>query len=326
MEAFNQTQTHKVTVTTMESYDNSFNKFNLEMAMVLSQSEDQFPVDFDDAWKWLGYSNKSHAKRAFDNLGYIEGEDYLREVVKTPEGDEYSTEVWRTSEEYLSEMKRINSPGQPNVGFSPFMVKTPNVGRPSHSIRLTVDAFKKWGMRANNVQGEQIRIYFIQCEAKLKQMQSAEDMPLEEQMFLLSQTYLKVYQQNKLLGSQVAELAPKAEVFDDFISKEGCATREQFCKDLGFPYPKRFCQWLFNMKYLFVEGKNVKPFAEYNEFFVLKPTLITTKVQNLRMTAYQLVITAKGIEWLTPQLKANWGEVAATACKTPERKVKVSAK
>jgi hypothetical protein len=51
----------------------------------LLQSEEQFPVDFDVAWAWLGYTRKSNAK---DKLvkSFVEGQDFCRKWSKSPDG------------------------------------------------------------------------------------------------------------------------------------------------------------------------------------------------------------------------------------------------
>jgi hypothetical protein len=45
--------------------------FNQESAIALYQSNDEFPVNLDDAWQWLRYAKKQNAKdkliRNFDN-------------------------------------------------------------------------------------------------------------------------------------------------------------------------------------------------------------------------------------------------------------------
>jgi len=101
--------------------------FSKDLAITLLNSTDQYPVDFDDAWEWLGFANKASAKRKLSSL-----------VI----GVDYSTE----------------------------MLKNPSAGRPSESIRLTVEAFKVMGMMAGTEKGREIRLYFLECEkvAKLR--------------------------------------------------------------------------------------------------------------------------------------------------------------
>lgn len=35
--------------------------FSQELAMALYNSDEQFPIDFDEAWAWLGYNKKQQA-------------------------------------------------------------------------------------------------------------------------------------------------------------------------------------------------------------------------------------------------------------------------
>lgn len=46
-----------------------------EQIEALAQSTDPFPVDFDKAWLWVGYSTKASAKRALEAV-FKEGTDY----------------------------------------------------------------------------------------------------------------------------------------------------------------------------------------------------------------------------------------------------------
>jgi phage anti-repressor protein len=98
--------------------------FSLTTASILLDSSEQFPVDFDWAWQWLGYGKKSDAKEALLNKGFVVGVDL-----------------------------RID----PQLG-------TLDNPRPTERITLTVDCFKTWGMMAGTEQGKQVRKYFLECE------------------------------------------------------------------------------------------------------------------------------------------------------------------
>jgi hypothetical protein len=54
-------------------------EFNQDIAFQLFESEEQFPVDFDIAWQWLGYSRKDVAKR---------------QLKKFKKGCDFSTDEW----------------------------------------------------------------------------------------------------------------------------------------------------------------------------------------------------------------------------------------
>ena len=51
--------------------------FNLTLAQSLYDSNDRFPVDFDDAWVWCGYSRKNNALAKLIADGFEEGLDYI---------------------------------------------------------------------------------------------------------------------------------------------------------------------------------------------------------------------------------------------------------
>jgi phage anti-repressor protein len=102
------------------------NNFNKELALSLLGSGKEYPVDFEDAWQWLGYSSKQAAKKKLTR-NFEQEEDYLSEWMKTPDG-----------------------------------------GRPSESIYLTVDCFKALGMMSGTEQGKKTRQYFLRCEKELK--------------------------------------------------------------------------------------------------------------------------------------------------------------
>jgi phage anti-repressor protein len=98
-----------------------------ELALALVQATDPFPVDFDDAWQWIGYSSKQKAKTKLIN-NFEEGIDFLTGWVKSPQG-----------------------------------------GRPSESIQLSVECLKAFGMMAGTAKGKEIRRYFLECEQLAKE-------------------------------------------------------------------------------------------------------------------------------------------------------------
>lgn len=50
--------------------------FTRDIAQSLVNSNQEFPVNFDDMWQWLGYSTKGNAKRNFENSGFVDGIDF----------------------------------------------------------------------------------------------------------------------------------------------------------------------------------------------------------------------------------------------------------
>jgi phage anti-repressor protein len=106
---------------------------SLTRETVLSQLEtaDPFPIDFDDAWVWLGFGSKYDAKVSLKSAGFVENVDY-----------------WSFQE----------SSGKPQGG------------RPSEKIRLTTDCFKMWGMAAHTKRGHEVRVWYVGIEKEWRQM------------------------------------------------------------------------------------------------------------------------------------------------------------
>jgi len=140
--------------------------FNIELAQQLLNSSEKFPVDFEEAWTWLGFKTKGNAKRSLLNSGFIEGQEYLLICDKAT-----------------------------TTGISAF---------PDENIRLTVDCFKMWGMAAGTAKGKEIRKYFLDCEkvalsySSIAQTQSTQPQALpvimptaEELEYMRSRTWEK---------------------------------------------------------------------------------------------------------------------------------------
>lgn len=51
-------------------------EFSHECALAIFQSDAPFPVNFDDAWQWIGYSSKQKAKSKLTN-NFEEDIDFL---------------------------------------------------------------------------------------------------------------------------------------------------------------------------------------------------------------------------------------------------------
>ena len=105
-------------------------EFNKKTALVLLESQEDFPIDFDDAWRWLGFSTKQKALEKL-KANHIEGLEFLTIGLKTS-----------------------NKKG----------------GRPSEHILLSTDCLKTMGMMAGTEKGREIRRYFLECEHQLKQI------------------------------------------------------------------------------------------------------------------------------------------------------------
>jgi phage anti-repressor protein len=102
--------------------------FNLETAQELFNSDDQYPVDFDLAWQWLGYARKDNCKRML--------------ISKDSDGE---------------------SLFQENVDYCFLICAEAGVVNVSQ-LPEKIDCFKQLGMLSKSSSGKIIRNYFLQCE------------------------------------------------------------------------------------------------------------------------------------------------------------------
>ena len=201
--------------------------FSQSIAQSLVDSGEQFPVDFDLAWQWLGYSAKHKAKnkltRNFDH------------------GVDYSTK-------WLS------------VAHSNGLTASR-----TEQIYLTIDCFKSLGMMAGTEQGKVIRKYFLECERIVKEVIPAQSDRIRELELENENLKLKTYYMDRrdairtLHGDQVlalldgrhdAVIEKIEKVTETIICKdgrnvnfEGRSTAE-LGKELGFKTGKELERWL----------------------------------------------------------------------------------
>jgi anti-repressor protein len=115
-------------------------EFSHELALSLLESSDPCPIDFDDAWKWIGYSTKQKARNKLTN-------NFEQEI-------DYTF--------LLNQMGKQNGRG----------------GYNREQIRLTIDCFKSLAMMAGTSKGKEVRQYFLKCERIAKQ--AVEVIPAQE--------------------------------------------------------------------------------------------------------------------------------------------------
>jgi len=143
-------------------------EFNQDLALQLLESEVEFPVDFEDAWVWLGYSRKDVAKRSLLNCGFIEELDFHISAEATTTG--------------ISANPKIN-------------------------IFLTVECFKQFCMMSGTDKGKEVRLYFIKCEKSLKEQIKKNQLITQSELALQLSSFIEEQRQTtKLLMERTNKL------------------------------------------------------------------------------------------------------------------------
>ncbi|HYX18347.1 MAG TPA: hypothetical protein VE944_29070 [Nostoc sp.] len=158
-------------------------KFTQDTAEELYYSTEKYPVEFEVAWKVLGYSRKDSAKRKLTSY-FNQDTDY-----------------------------RLHS----NVESAPDGGLTHR-----EDIYLTVECFKEMGMLAKSEEGKQIRKYFLQCEAIAKEAVRAVPQ-LQQQIQNLQQSFELMQAQIQTLLPMPSDFIPPgwdAKTWDSLPSQD----------------------------------------------------------------------------------------------------------
>lgn len=190
-------------------------EFNLELATALMNTEDQFPVDFDDAWGWLEYSTKGNAKRCLIE-NFKQGIDYLIYDKPTTTGIQ---------------------------------------AHPEQKILLTVECFKMWGMLCGTEKGKQVRLYFLECERQLKKQKALDKERMEDYCRELIQNVFapeveslrrlqESYSEHKGAGKVIRACVEEKQYSTEILTVNEYCLRKGLDRSLWNTFRKRYGQFV----------------------------------------------------------------------------------
>lgn len=177
--------------------------FSQDLAQHFFSASEQFVVDFELAWQWLGYSSKANAKRKLSKH-LIKGKDYSSDVMNRESGGASG----------VSAVERI---------------------------MLTVDAFKALGMMAGTEKGKEIREYFLDCERKAKEL-AARTLPqsFAEALQLAADQQKAIELQEAQIKLLEADNERQAEAIDELFEYSSIIRVAKFngCSEKAFAWHK----------------------------------------------------------------------------------------
>ena len=183
-----------------------------------------FVIDFDNVWKWMGFSRKDPAKRVLEKNFTIET-DY---------------QVKNTFAEVSAAQNNINS-APPICGAS---FNNQHGGQNKETILLTVNTFKKFCLKAGTKKADEIHDYYIKLEELLHETINEESNELRKQLLdtkqeneKLSEEKSKIEEEKSKIEEENTKLLRKyvkkpKEIYKDrnvvyiMATKESVSTRE----------------------------------------------------------------------------------------------------
>ena len=173
---------------------------------------------------------------------------------------------------------------------------------------ITIDMAKEICMIQRTDLGRKYRKYFIECEKKLKQLQTPSymiDDPIERAMAWIEEQKQKklLQQQNQKQQLLLEEQQPKVEFYDDVAGSKDAVAMKEVAKVLGIKGMGRnkLFKFLRDKKIL---DRNNMPYQEYVDrgYFRVIEQRYNTNNGDIKITFTTLVYN-KGIEYIRKLLK-----------------------
>ena len=148
----------------IEKIKNNFTEYEQQIFLssfycYLNYTKDDFVIDLDNIWEWLGFSQKDAAKRTLEKQFIIE-KDYKNIALETTKAKDYKN-------------------------IAPPICGAKNNTRGGHNkqiIMLNIETFKRFCLKAGTKKADEIHEYFIKLEIILQEIIKEESDELQNQL------------------------------------------------------------------------------------------------------------------------------------------------
>ena len=141
-----------------------------------------FIIDLDDVWKWLGFSNKAHSKRLIKNL-FIIDKDY--KCLLSRKGEQMFMTDKKNILLLSAQEQTFLSENNDDDEIVPHPKKESKSSRGGHNreiIMMNITTFKKFCLKAGTKKADEIHDYFIKLEETLQEIINDESNELRLQL------------------------------------------------------------------------------------------------------------------------------------------------
>ena len=164
---------------------------------------------------------------------------------------------------------------------------------------ITIDMAKELCMVENNEQGRKYRRYFIECEKKLKQLQTPSY--IIEDKIARAERWIEEERQRQALCEKVQELQPKADYCDNVLASDELLTISQIAKEFGMT-GRKLNNLLNELGIQYKQGKIWVLYAKYaNEGYTKYVTHLVSEFGSSTYTKW----TQKGRKFIYKILAEN---------------------
>ena len=183
--------------------DNQQNLFIASFYCYLNyDTKKDFVVDFNNVWKWLGFSRKDNAKRLLEKFFTI---DIDFKVVKlAPPMGGASFDTINGDQKFTIDIDtdfKVDKTAPPLGGA---VFDTINGGQNKEQIMLTINTFKKFCLKAGTKKAEEVHDYYIKLEELLQETINEENDELrlqltnKEEKLEIAENLIEKYDKNNI--------------------------------------------------------------------------------------------------------------------------------
>jgi hypothetical protein len=222
---------------------------------------DDFVVDLDNVWKFIGFSNKANGKRLLKQH-FTENRDYKISLIRTDEqvvnikngkrllkqhfteNRDYKISLIRTDEQVVNiknGKRLLKQHFTENRDYKISLIRTDEqvvnikngkniggAGLNQETIMLNINTFKKLCLKSNTENADRIHDYYIKLEMVynelMKEQLKEQQNKLEEQKTLVEEQKTMIKEKEELLLEQNKEINKYKEKIYEEVEKRGLPT------------------------------------------------------------------------------------------------------
>ena len=150
-----------------------------------------YVIDLDNVWEWLGFSTKGHSKRLIQKFFVID-KDYKISLTLKGKRDF----IIKNEDEIVPNPKKgfITNDEDEIVPHPKKELKSSHGGQNKEIIMLNVKTFKKFCLKAGTKKADEIHDYFIKLEESLHEILEEETTELKSQLLQIEDKNTKEYE------------------------------------------------------------------------------------------------------------------------------------
>jgi len=142
----------------------------------LNYDKNDFVIDLDDIWEWMGFSKKANAKRCLEKY-FVLDKDYTKFMLM----QEHQDTPVKSS---VSTIPKGSQCETDDKQTSSNQTKAKHGGSNRHVFKITVSAFKRFCLKAGTEKADEIHDYYIKLEEIVQETVREESIELQNQLVI----------------------------------------------------------------------------------------------------------------------------------------------